>query len=243
MPAANFDVVAKQVLSLLNAQEITTAYPASATDVGTSKRNATEIKEAIIESEIEARIAICETPGNGFRSTFTDHSGALTPLVGNPQTAKLPERIGPVSRVEVQLNSADTNWVPGEQSPLNEIQEILNGSGGTIFQGVNHDTAFSPLGGYYYIDEMADIITWTGNAVRVWVATIGNIDHTTPVMRVPDAYTPFLVARSIARLYKHGDNAEFIEWYSRQADQLMILIRKGELVMPQLEPLLRGKAA
>lgn len=243
MPAADFDVVVKQVLSLLNAQEITTAYPTSATDIGTSKRNDGEIKEAIIESEIEARFAICETPGNGFRSTFTDHSGVLAPLVGNPQTAKLPERIGPVSRVEIRFNSADTLWVPGEQAPLNEIQEMIQGSGGTVFQSVSHDAANSLLGGYYYIDEMADIITWTGNAVRVWVATIGSIDHTAPVMRTPDAYTPFLVARSIARLYKHGDNAEFIEWYSRQADQLMMFIRRGDPVLPQLEPLLRGKAA
>lgn len=243
MPVANFDTIAKQVLSLFNAQAVTTAYPTSTTDIGTSKRNSGEIKEAIIQSEIEARFAICETPGNGFRATFTDHSGALTPLSGNAQTAKLPERIGPVSRVEIQVNSADTTWIPGEQAPLNEIQEMIANSGNAVFQSVAHNAVGSPLGGYFYIDEMADFITWTGNAVRVYVATIGSIDHTTPVMRTPDAYSSFLVARSIARLYKHGDNMEFIEWYSRQADQLMSYIRRGDPVLPQLEPLLRGKAA
>lgn len=243
MPAASYATIAKQVISLFNAQAVTTAYPTSETDIGTSKRNATEIKEAIIESEIEARFAICETPGNGFRPTFVDHSGTLTPLSGNAQAAKIPERIGPVSRVEIQVNSADTTWIPGEQAPLNEIQEIIANSGGTVFQSVVHTAVNSPLGGYFYIDEMADFITWTGFAARVCIATVGSIDHTTPVMRTPDAYTPFLVARSIARLFKHGDNMEFVEWYSRQADMLMMLIRKGEVVLPQLEPLLRGKAA
>lgn len=238
MAAADFTVIAKQVISLLNAHAVTTAYPTSATDIGDDKRNSSEIKEAIIESDIEARWAICETPGNGFRNGFVA-SVALTPLSGNPQTAKLPERIGPISRVEIQVNTADTAWTPGEQSPLNEIQEIVANSGAAVFQSVAHNAVNSPLGGYYYIDEMSDIITWTGNAVRVYTASLGTVDRATPTLLTPDAYSPFLVARSLARLYKHGDSPTFMEWYDRQARELMIMIRQGARVLPQVEPLIR----
>lgn len=241
MPAASYTVVASQIISLLNAQADPSAHPVDADDIITSRRNPQEIKEAVVESDLEARLAICETPGNGFRNGFITVSAALTPLAGNAQSAKLPERIGPVSRVEIRVNSAATTWIAGEQCPLNEIQEVL--ANPDVFQGVAHDAANSPLAGYYYIDEMSDIITWTGNAVRVYYANLGTVDRTTPALLTPDAYTPFLVARSIARLHKHGDIAEFMEWYSRQADQLLMLIRRGEIVLPQLEPLLRGKAA
>lgn len=240
MPAANATVIIKQVLSLFNAQAVTTAYPTSITDIGTSKRNPDEIKEAVVESDLEARWAICETPGNGFRTNFTTASAALAPLSGNIQAAKLPERIGPVSRVEIMLNSGVAEWIAGEQCPLSEVREIIANSGTAAYQLLSHTAAGSVLGGYYYIDEMADYITWTGFAVRVYTASLGTVDRTTPTLLTPDAYSPFLVARSIARLYKHGDNAEFIEWYSRQADQLMMLIRKGEMVLPQLEPLQRA---
>jgi hypothetical protein len=237
MPVASFTIVAKQVITLFNAQATTTAYPTSATDIGTSKRNSDEIKEAVIDSDIEARWAICETPGNGYRPNFVVPL-VLAPLLGNAQSARLPERIGPVSRVEIRVHADDTEWIAGEQCPLSEIQEML--ANPDIYQNTAHDSAGSPLAGYYYIDEMADVITWTGNAIRVYVAQLGAVDRATPALLSPDAYVPFLVARSIARLYKHGDNLPFIEWYSRQADQLMALIRKGETVLPSLEPIARA---
>lgn len=239
MPAANYSVIARQVISLLNAQAVTSAYPTTATDIATSRRNPDEIKEAVVESDIEARLAICETPGNGFRNGFISASAALTPLAGSPQVAKLPERVGPVSRVEIQVHSTDANWVPGEQCPLSEITEMINLS--EVF-GTEHNALNSPTGGFFYIDEMSDFITWTGNAVRVYTASIGTVDRATPTLLTPDAYTPFLVARTLARLYKHGDNADFMQWYDRQARELMMLIRQGARVLPQVEPLIREAA-
>jgi len=239
MAAADYIVVAKQVISLLNAQAVTTAYPTSATDIGDDRRNADEIKEAVVESDLEARLAICETPGNGFRNLFIDSASPVL-LLNVPQAGRLPERVGPVSRVEIKVNAADTVWIAGEQCPLNEVQEMI--ANPDAYQNTAHDAINSPLGGYYYIDEMSDFITWTGNAVRVYVATLGTIDRTTPLLRTPDAYSPFLVARSLARLYKHGDNSAFIEWYDRQARELMAMIRLGARVLPQVEPLIRQAA-
>lgn len=238
---ADFDIVAAQVISLLNAQDVTTAYPTDLADIGDDRRNPDEIREAIVESDIEARIAICETPGNGFRNGFVAVSATLTPLSGNAQSAKLPERIGPVSRVEVKVAASDTLWIAGEQCPLNEIQEMISNS--DAFQNTAHNTANSPLGGYYYIDEMSDIITWTGNAVRVYTATLGVVDRADPItLLTPDAYSPFLVARSLARLYKHGDSPAFMEWYDRQARELMAMIRLGADVLRQVEPVIREAA-
>lgn len=242
MAAADYSTIAKQVLSLLNAQAVTSAYPTSVTDIGTTKRNSGELKEAIVESDLEARWAICETPGNGFRNSFITVSAALTPLSGNTQTAKLPERIGPVSRVEIKIASADTLWVAGEQCPLSEVQEMITNPD-SVFQNTAHNVANSGIGGFYFIDEMADLITWTGDSVRVYAASIGTVDRSTPTLLTPDAYSSFLVARSIARLFKHGDVMEFAEWYSRQADQLMMLIRQGVKVLPAVEPVLREGVA
>lgn len=239
MAAAIFADIAKQTISLLNAQAVTSAYPTSATDIGTSKRNPGEIKEAVVESDLEARFAICETPGNGFRSTFTDFV-ALTPLAGSPQVAKLPERIGPVSRVEIKINAADTTWVAGEQCPLNEVQEMI--AHAEVFQDIAHDAVGSPTGGHFYIDEMSDFIAWTGNSIRAYCATIGAIDRATPLLRCPDAYSPFLVARSLSLLFKHGDNPSFMEWYDKQARGMMAMIRRGAEVLPQTEPLIRQAA-
>jgi len=239
MATAVYADIAKQVISLLNAQATTTAYPASAIDIGDDRRNSGELKEAIIESDLEAQVAILETPGNGFRVNYLAVA-VLGPITGNPQTAKLPERIGPISRVEIKVNTADTVWIAGEQCPLNEIQEMI--SNAAVFQGTAHDAAGSPLGGYYFIDEMSDHVTWTGNSIRVHYAAPPTADRVTPGLFSPDVYSPFLVARSLARLLKHGDNPAFMEWYSRQADQLMMLIRKGEIVLPNVEPLIRQAA-
>lgn len=240
MPAAVFADIAKQVISILNAQVTTTAYPASATDIGDTRRNSGEIKEAIVEADLEARVAICETLGNGFRVNFVAPTAALTPLSGNPQAAELPERIGPVSRVEIQIASADTTWVAGEQCPLSEIREII-ANPGSVF-GVAHNVANSPTGGFYFIDEAADLITWTGNAVRVYVATIGAIDRTTPALLTPDAYSPYLVARAVQKCWKIGDPGELQSHYGKQAAEMMSLITKGSMVLPQLEPIAQRAA-
>src|SRR6266508_123677 len=133
MPPASFLDVSRQIISILNAQAVTAAYPISATDIGTSRRNSGEIKEAIVEADLEARVAICETLGNGFRVNFVAPTAALTPLAGNAQAAELPERIGPVSQVEIQIAAGDAGWVAGEQCPLNEIREIVRNAG-NVFQ-------------------------------------------------------------------------------------------------------------
>lgn len=234
MAAAIYADIARQVISILNAQAVTTAYPVSATDIGTSRRNSGEIKEAIIEAELECRIAICETPGNGFRTIFTPFPSTLTPVTGTPQTARIPERIGPVSKVEIQIAVGDTQWVAGEQAPLSEIREILRNPDNVF--GVAHNAANSPTGGYYFIDELSDLIHWTGNAVRVYVATIGTIDRTTPSLVVPDAYSPFLVARALSKCWKIGDPGDLQQIYGRQAEAMLAMIMRGNMVLPQLEP-------
>lgn len=237
MPAAVFADIAKQVLSTMNAQAITTAYPTSATDIGTSKRNSGEIKEAIVGADLEARVAICETLGNGFRVNFVAVNGPLTPLSGNAQAAELPERIGPVSQVEIQIASG-ADWVAGEQCPLSEIREIIRNPS-NVFQ-VAHNAAHSPTGGFYFIDEASDIIHFTGNAVRVYVATIGTIDRATPTLLTPDAYSPFLVARGVEKCWKYGDPGNLQNHYGKQAAEMMLLIMKGSQVLPHVEPLMRA---
>lgn len=238
MAAASYSVIVRQVLSILNSQVTTTAYPISDTDIGDTRRNSGEIKEAIIEADLEARVAICETLGNGFRVNFVAPTAALTPLSGNAQAAELPERIGPVSRVEIQIATGDTVWVAGEQAPLSEIREIV-ANPGNVF-GVAHNVANSPTGGFYFIEEASDLITWTGNAVRVHVATIGTIDRATPALLTPDAYSPFIVSRAVQRCWKIGDPGELQSHYGRLADQFMDLIRKGAQVLPQVEPIMRA---
>lgn len=238
MAAASYSTIVRQVISLLNAQVATTAYPVSDTDIGTTKRNSGELKEAVVEADLEARLAICETPGNGFRNSFIAVS-ALTPLAGNAQSAKLPERIGPVSRVEIKIASADTTWIAGEWCPLNEITEII-ANPDNVFQTTQHATAGSGIGGYFFIDENADLITWTGDSVRVYTASIGTIDRATPTLLTPDTYSPFLVARSMASVCKHGDQQQFMEYWDRRSNQLLALIRQGAMVLPNVEPMVRA---
>jgi hypothetical protein len=237
MPAADYATIAKQIISLYNAQAVTTAYPTGPTDLGTSKRNPGEIKEAVIEADIEARTAICQTLGNGLRQGFITPT-VLTPLSGNSQSAKLPERFGPVSKVEIQIASGDQEWIDGEQAPLNEIREMIRNPGGVF--GVAHNASHSSTGGYYFIDEATDFIEWTGNAVRAYAASIGIIDRATPTLLTPDAYSPYLVARGISLLFKHGDIPAFIQYYDLQAARMMVMIREGKTVLPNLEPVLRA---
>lgn len=244
MPAALFESVATEAISLLNAQAVTTAHPTSSTDIGTSKRNSGEIKKAVIASDLEASTAICEpiyeggqVRFNGFRNNFVAVSSTLTPLSGAAQSAELPERIGPVSAVEIQIASGDTAWVKGEQCPLSEIQEIVSNPSNVF--GVAHNAAGSATGGLFFIDEAANLITFTGNAVRVYVATLVAVNWTTPVLQTPEAYFGFLVARAIAKCLKHGDSLEFMNHYSRQADIMMSIIRNGATILPQLEPVQR----
>lgn len=241
MAAASYSVLVRQVISILNAQVAGTAYPVSDTDVTAGRRNIGEIKEAIIEADLETRVAICETLGNGFRVNFVAPTAALTPLSGNAQAAELPERIGPVSNVEIQIASGDTTWVAGEQSPLSEIREIVRNPD-TVFQ-VAHNVANSPTGGFYFIDEASDVIHFTGNAVRVYVATIGTIDRTTPALLTPDAYSPFIVARAVQRCWKIGDPGELQSHYGNLAEQFMGLIRQGAPVLPHVEPVITARAA
>lgn len=236
MAAASYSEIAKQIISILNAQAVTTAYPTSVTDIGTSRRNSGEIKEAVVEADLEACVAICETLGNGFRVNFVAVA-TLTPLSGNAQAAELPERIGPVSQVEIQIASGDTAWVAGEQCPLNEIREIIRNPN-SVF-GVAHNAANSPTGGYYFIEESANNITWTGNAARVYVATIGVIDRSTPTLLTPDTYSSFLVARGLELCFKYGDPGDVQEHYGKIASDFMSLIRQGTRVLPQVETILR----
>lgn len=238
MAVASYSTIVRQVISILNAQVATTAYPISDTDVTASRRNIGEIKEAIIEADLEARVAICETLGNGFRVNFVAATAALTPLSGNAQAAELPERIGPVSQVEIQIASGDAGWVAGEQCPLSEIREIIRNPD-TVFQ-VAHNAANSPTGGFYFIDEASDIIHFTGNAVRVYVATIGTIDRATPALLTPDAYSPFIVARAVQRCWKIGDPGELQNHYGQLANQMIGLIAKGSMVLPHLEAIERA---
>lgn len=245
MPAALFESVATEAISLLNAQAVTTAHPTSSTDIGTSKRNSGEIKKAVIASDLEASTAICEpiyeggqVRFNGFRNNFVAVSSTLTPLSGAAQSAELPERIGPVSAVEIQIASGDTAWVKGEQAPLSEIQEVVSNPSGVF--GVAHNAAGSATGGLFFIDEAASLITFSGNAVRVYVATLVAVNWTTPVLQTPEAYFGFLVARTIFKCYKNGDPLEFMMSKGREADQLMAQIRSGAQVLTQVEPLIRA---
>lgn len=239
MAATSYSTVVRMIISILNAQVTTTAYPISDTDIGTSRRNIGEIKEAIVEADLEARVAICETLGNGFRVNFVAATAALTPLTGNAQAAELPERIGPVSQVEIQIASGDAGWVAGEQCPLSEIREIIRNPD-NVFQ-VAHNVASSPNAGFYFIDEASDLIYFTGNAVRVYVATVGTIDRgATPVLMTPDAYSPFLVARGLAKCFKYGDPGDVQNHYGQQAEQMMGMITKGSMVLPHVETLMRA---
>jgi hypothetical protein len=238
MAAATYSVIVKQIISLRNLQAVTSAYPTSVTDIGDSRFNADELKEAIVEADLEARQAICETPGNGFRAGFIAPV-TLAPIAENPQSAKLPERIGPISLVEVKLNSGTSGWVPAEQAPLNEIREMIVNPDNVF--GVAHDAAGSATGGYFFIDENSDTIHWTGgtSTARVWIATIGVIDRATPTLLTPDTYSPFLVARGLA-IWKSGDTPDYVAHYSAQAERMMSYIRQGRGVLPQVQPLLRA---
>jgi hypothetical protein len=236
---ASYSVIVKQVLSLRNLQTATGAYPVNDTDVGDTRFNAEELKEAIVQADLEARMAICETPGNGFRGAFIAPV-ELTAIAGNAQAAELPERIGPVSLVEVKVAAADVTWRPAEQAPLNEIREMV-ANPDNVF-GVAHNVTGSPTAGYYFIDENSDVIHWTGSAVRVHVATLGTVDRdATPALLTPDAYSSFLVARALA-LWKSGDTPDYVAHYSAQAERLMARIRLAQPVLPQVEPILRNVA-
>lgn len=245
MPAALFENVATEVISEYNAQAVTSAHPTSSTDIGTPKRNSGEIKKAVIAADLEACTGICEpiydgpqVRFNGFRNDFVAVSSTLTPLAGAPQTAELPERIGPVSKVEIQIAAGDTTWVQGEQAPLSEIREIIRNPD-NVFQ-VAHNVANSPTGGFFFIDESSGLIDFTGNAVRVYVATLAAVNWTTPVLQCPEAYFSFLVARAISRAFKHGDLADFITGKRAEADSLFRMIRQGATVLPQREAIERA---
>lgn len=236
MAVASFDSVARQIISILNAQAVAGTYPTGPNDVTDPKRNAGEIKEAIIEANIEACVAICETLGNGFRVNFVAPV-SLTPIAGNTQAAELPERIGPVSQVEIQ--TATGEWRAGEQCPLSEIREIIRNPS-NVFQ-VAHTVANSPTAGYYFIDEASDLIFFTGNAVRVHVATLPAIDRgDPPTLITPDAYSPYLVARGVQKCWKIGDPGELQSHYGRIAAECMALIMKGSMVLPHTEAIMRG---
>jgi hypothetical protein len=245
MALADFERVATEAISLLNAQAVTTAHPTSSTDIGTAKRNSGEIKKNVIAADLEASTAICEpiydagqVRFNGYRNNFVSVSSTLTPLSGAAQSAELPERIGPVSAVEIQIASGDTAWVKGEQAPLSEIQEVISNPDNVF--GVAHNASGSGTGALFFIDEASNLITFSGNAVRVYVATLAAVNWTTPVLQAPEAYFGFLVARTIAKCYKNGDPAEFMMSKARESDQLMAQIRQGALVLTQLEPIMRA---
>lgn len=245
MPAALFESVATEAISLLNAQVVTTAHPTSSTDIGTAKRNSGEIKKNVIAADLEASLAICEpiydsgqVRFNGYRNDFVAVSSTLTPLSGAAHSAELPERIGPVSAVEIQIASGDTAWVKGELAPLSEIQEVISNPSNVF--GVAHNVAGSVTGGLFFIDEAANLVTFSGNAVRVYIATLAVVNWTTPVLQTPEAYFGFLVARAIAKCYKNGDPQEFMMSKAAESDRLMAQIRQGALVLQQVEPKLRA---
>ena len=118
----------------------------------------------------------------------------------------MPNYIGDLGGIEI-LRS-DSSWVTGKTAPLAKILMWKANPGNIFAQTVTN------LEGYYEI--VGNRIDFTGQAVRLYLASQFQINRGTPQCQAPDIYYSMVVAGSLGMLMaKEGDDVAAAQYYQQ----------------------------
>lgn len=228
--AADETTVKKKITEILNACAPGTF---SATiDSNYKDRVAEAITEATREAALMIARAICINPNHVHRNLYV--SASPTSLTHG---GELPDMAGEGDPVEIQLVSGGAYYV-GTPRTAQQIDSWRQSGLSAIYGSVAHNSANSPLGGYYAITNGR--IRFTGNAAQMYHPVIG---RTTAASLVPDEYEDTWVKLGVGLSIKEGDNLMPVGqmYYQWGMDDLSMITNQGNV--PPVPPVERALQA
>jgi hypothetical protein len=189
------------------------------------RRNDTEMDYAIRDADAQVCLAICETPGHGYRSLFLTDT-TLT------HGAMIPDHIGPIESVRIQPYTG-AQFMAGRPKDADDIDSYRNDTLG-LYDTVAHNITGSSLAGYYSV--IGNEIRFTGFAAK---ALLANFTRTTDCQS-PEVYADAVLSLAVMNLVKEGDAAPFAQFFAQQGQQYLNLIRGGSMI---IQPVQMAQAA
>ena len=204
--------VVDQVASVLNAAPNTATSYGNAPD--DDRHPLGEIQRAIHNADDQVMRAIYETVGHPHRRKAAGSPATVT------NGSELPDRIGPIESVEIQVGGV---WKAGKTAPLSKVQNWID--------NVNTLTTQK---GYYAISE--NILFYSGDSARVHYCSPTRVTGLTAAPACPDEYFPVLVDLALAELFaKEGDDVQTANYYLQRGLAGLASIRGQEYLVRPVE--------
>jgi hypothetical protein len=138
--------------------------------------------------------------------------------------------------IEIQPYTA-ASWITGSpKSPqqIDSFRENLN----EFYGSLDHDVQYSPLSGFYAIDNGR--VKFTGTAARIYIPVIDRDDVTD---LIPDEYEDTWVSCSVPLCLKEGDNLQGIaSMYAQMGSAGLQAITTMSVIPPMVRNGTRGDA-
>lgn len=225
MAAASLVEVELATVAALNAATAGT-WTATLAD---ARRSTGEIRHAIVEADAGVVLAILFTPGHPLRSGYMAASASLN------HGDEIPDSVGTYGQVEVDI-AGTSAWVTGTPADLDDIK-LMRRNPNSMFGSLAHNTAGSPIGGYYTIRDQR--VFFTGTNARVWVGAF-TPNYASPACAAPEQYTQAIRAGAVARLKKEGDMSDVFDRAATEFAAHIATIRQGATELPVIEQVQRA---
>jgi hypothetical protein len=201
--------VVNQVAALLNAAPNTAASYGNTPD--DDKHPLGEIQTAIQNANAYVMDAINSTPGH-------PHRRLTSSVVTNG--SQLPDRVGPIGTVEIQVGAT---WKVGKPAPYSKVQAWID-----------NPLTLTLYKGYYAVVD--NLIYFTGDSCRVYTVAPVTRGVMTANPTCPDEYFPVLVALALGELCaKEGDMPDVAQYYMSVGKAGLDAIRAQSAVIPPVE--------
>lgn len=212
MAAVSISRVRKRVIELLLAAGRGARYTDA---VGDQKRYTVlqELTDAIVEADMAVCMAIIETPGHPYRTSF------MTPSSNLASGDFIPAHVGGHGKVEIDNGSG---FKPG----------LLAKSRDDVSEMIAQTALFAATGRWYWIED--NEIVHNGNAAKVWYPSF---TMNLSACQAHELYTAAVICATIPLLRKDGGEAQFYDDYARMYALAESRIRRRERVIPDVEVL------
>jgi hypothetical protein len=219
--AVDLSKVRTRVTQLLNAMtQNADGTPVYSSTVGDARRHASDISDAVDEAAVEIMKACCESQDAGLRQPFMAYSSVA-------HGDRLPQHYGPAGAVEIKAYSGAA-WASGVPRPAAEIASLRDNPN-SIYSDIAHDTEGSTIAGFF--DLIDDVLSFTGYAARVPLATFVRADGAT---LLPDFSEPACIRIALGLLEKLGDPG-LIQTYRAAGEADLASIRAGSREIAPVE--------
>ena len=221
MPVVRCDLtkLKGRVIAALNAAPAS-AWATTLTASDDTRRNTTEIENAILAADAQVCVAHAETLGDGHRSLF---------LVETELThgAKVPDHLGPIEMVRIEPYDGAAK-IAGLVADADDI-DSMRANVESIYDSIPHDEEGSSLAGFWKV--IGDEIHYTGFSAWALLAVFTR----TGACQAPESDEDLVFSIAMMNLPKEGDSGAFFSAFAGQAQQGLGRIRTGAMLVPPVQ--------